>query len=128
MSVGFGFSVGDFIAGLELVTTVIDVLRESSDSSQRYRELISELYSLETALLHVKRVELDESQNAEKIALRSAASQCQRTITEFWEKAQKYHPSLGKPSGSSSTIKDHWRKLKWALLKDDDVEKFKADL
>ncbi|KAK3897926.1 hypothetical protein C8A05DRAFT_47614 [Staphylotrichum tortipilum] len=112
MSVGFGFSVGDFISW------------SGGDSRQRYHELISELYSLEAALLHVKR--LGESQNAEKIALCSASSQCQRAITDFWEKAQKYHPSLRK--SASSTVKDHWRKLKWALLKEDDVEKFKADL
>jgi hypothetical protein len=127
MSVGFGFSAGDFIAGLEQVATVIDALRESGDSGRRYRELVRELYSLETALLHVKRLELHESQSAEKIALHSAASQCQITITDFWEKVQKYHPSLGK-SGSPSTIKDRWMKLKWAILKEEDVEKFKADL
>ncbi|KAK3316799.1 hypothetical protein B0H66DRAFT_562214 [Apodospora peruviana] len=128
MSVGFGFSAGDFIAGLELVATIIDALRESGDSGRRYRELIRELYSLETALLQVKRLQLHESQNAEQIALRSAASQCQRTITEFWETAQKYHPSLGRSSSSPSTLRDQWMKLKWALLKEDDVEKFKADL
>jgi hypothetical protein len=126
MSVGFGFSVGDFIAGLELVATVIDALRESGDSSRRYRELISELYSLETALLQVKRLELHPSQNAEKIALHSAASQCQRTISEFWQTVQKYHPSLGK--SGNRTLKDQWMKIRWALLKEDEVEKFKADL
>ncbi|KAK3898325.1 hypothetical protein C8A05DRAFT_38090 [Staphylotrichum tortipilum] len=104
MNVGFGFSAGDFIAGLDLVATVIDALRESGDASRQYRELVRELHSLETALLH-----------------------CQVTITDFWEKTQKYHPSLGK-SGSSSTPKDHWRKLNWAVLKKDDIEKFKADL
>jgi hypothetical protein len=127
MSVGFGFSAGDFIAGLELVPTVIDALRESGDSGRRYRELVRELYSLETALLHVKRLELHESQSVEKIALHSAASQCQIPITDFWENVQKYYPSLGK-SGSPSTIKDRWMKLKWAILKEEDVEKFKADL
>lgn len=127
MSVGFGFSAGDFIAGLELVATVIDALRESGDSSRRYRELIRELYSLETALLQVKRIQLHESQNAEKIALNSAASQCQRTISDFWQTVQEYHPSLGKSAGSSS-LKNQWMKVKWALFKEEEVEKFKADL
>ncbi|KAM5386882.1 hypothetical protein ACJZ2D_000175 [Fusarium nematophilum] len=127
MSVGFGFSASDFIAGIELVATVIDALRESGDSSQRYRELISELYSLETALLQVKRLELHESQNASQIALRSAASQCQRTITDFWQSVQKYHPSLGS-SSRSMRLRDQWIKVKWALFKEEEVEKFKADL
>jgi len=34
---------------------------------------------LETALLQVKRLDLDESQHAEVIALRQAVAQCQRT-------------------------------------------------
>ncbi|KXX73463.1 hypothetical protein MMYC01_210021 [Madurella mycetomatis] len=126
MSVGFGFSAGDFIAGLELVATIIDALRESGESSLRYRELIRELISLETALLEVKRLELHESQNAERIALHSAASQCQRTITDFWQTLRKYHPFLGRTG--SPTLKDQWMKMKWAILKEDDVEKFKADL
>lgn len=126
MSVGFGFSVGDFIAGLELVATVIDALRESGESDRRYRELINELYSLQTALLQVKKLELHESMNAEKIALHSVASQCQRTIDDFWQRVQKYHPSLGK-SGPRS-LKDQWMKIRWAVLEEDDVEKFRADL
>ena len=51
MSVGFGFSVGDFIAALELVSTVIDALRQSGEASVEYRELLRQLYGLETALL-----------------------------------------------------------------------------
>ncbi|KAJ4186645.1 hypothetical protein NW759_016934 [Fusarium solani] len=127
MSVGFGFSVGDFIAGLELVATIIDALRETGDSSRRHRELIRELYSLEAALLQVKRLELHESLNAEKIALHSAASQCQRTIMDFWQTIQEYGPSLGRSAGSP-TLKDQWMKVKWALFKEEEVEKFKADL
>jgi hypothetical protein len=69
MSVGFGFSVGDFIAALELVADVIDALRESGEASKRYRELVRQLDSLESVLLRVKRLELDEAQYAEYIAL-----------------------------------------------------------
>ena len=61
MSVGFGFSAGDFIAALNLVSTVINALRDSGDASLEYRELVRELYTLEQALLRVKRIELDES-------------------------------------------------------------------
>jgi hypothetical protein len=54
MSVSFGFSAGDFIAAIELVGTVIDALLSSSTASLEYRELISQLLSLETALIQVK--------------------------------------------------------------------------
>ncbi|CZR66941.1 uncharacterized protein PAC_16841 [Phialocephala subalpina] len=79
LSVGFGFSAGDFIAALQLVSTVIDALRDSGDSSTEYRALISQLFTLEIALLTVKRLEVDDEQHAEFIALRQAACQCQRS-------------------------------------------------
>jgi hypothetical protein len=72
----FGFSVGDFIAALEVISTVINALRESGESGPQYRELVSQLYSLETALLQVKQMELEEEQRSEYIALRQSAAQC----------------------------------------------------
>lgn len=50
MSVVFGFSAGDFIAAIELVVTVINGLRNSDNSSSGYRELVHQLYTLETGL------------------------------------------------------------------------------
>jgi hypothetical protein len=70
MSVGFGFSTGDFIAAIELVGTVVDALRSSGNAGAEYRELVSQLLSLEAALIQVKRLEFEESQYAEVIALR----------------------------------------------------------
>ena len=83
MSVGFGFSVGDFLAALELVGTIIDALRESSHASTSFRSLIDELSVLETALVRVKRHDIDDSHNVNKLALQQAASQCQRNIDNF---------------------------------------------
>jgi hypothetical protein len=129
MSVGFGFSVGDFLAALNLVGTIIDALREASESGAAYRELLTELFALETALLHVKRLDLDDGQRTEnmKIALRQTAAQCQRTIDQFWNKIQKYQPHL-RNGGTGSRIKDSWVKIKWAVCKKEDIERFKADL
>jgi hypothetical protein len=70
MSVGFGFSAGDFIAAIELVGTVVDALRSSGSAGAEYRELVSQLLSLESALIQVKRLEFEESRYAEVIALR----------------------------------------------------------
>jgi hypothetical protein len=129
MSVGFGFSAGDFIAALELVGTVIDALRDSGSAIAEYRELLGVLYSLETSLIHVKRLEVHGLQNAELIALRQAAAQCQRTIDNFLIKVQKYQSHLASSSGmSNSRLKTSWMKIKWAVCKKDDLSKFKADL
>jgi hypothetical protein len=128
MSVGFGFSVGDFITALQLVGTVIDSLRESSHSSASFRSLINELYSLESALLRVKRLDLDRGGHKVHIhALRQAASQCQRTIDAFWNTTQKYQPHLQK-GGTDSRLRDGWAKIKWAVCKKDDLESFRAEI
>lgn len=127
MSVGFGFSAGDFIAALNLVSTIVDALRDSGESSTEYRKIISQLFTLETALISAKLIELDDAQQAERIALMQAASQCQRTIDAFWDKIKKYQPSL-RHDGGESRMKVRWRKIQWALCRKEDLARFKADL
>ena len=128
MSVGFGFSVGDFLAALRLVGTVIDALRESSHASSSFRSLLNELYALESVLLRVKRIDLDDRHKVGKLALRQAASQCQRTIDIFWKEIQKYQPHL-QQSGTDSRTRDAWAKVKWAVCKkNNDLETFRAQI
>ncbi|KAL5350845.1 hypothetical protein ACLOAV_004416 [Pseudogymnoascus australis] len=127
VAMSFGFSAGDFIAALELVATVIDALRESGGASSEYREIVRQLYSLETALIRVKRLEVDPAQNAELVSLQQAAAQCQQTIDDFLKKVQKYQPHL-RAGCSSSRLKDGWMKIQWAVCKKEDVARFKADL
>lgn len=127
MPVGFGFSAGDFIAALKLVSTVIDVVRDSGEASAEYRELVYELYSLETALLHVKRLNEVEILPSEIVALRQAAAQCQSTIDGFWRKVQKYQPHFNSAE-SSLSVKRGWMKIRWALCRKDDLLRFKADI
>ena len=125
MSVGFGFSAGDFIAALALVSTVIDALREAGGAGAEYRELLRQLHTLETALLRVKRLDLKDVQNTERIALQQAASQCQRTIDDFWQKIQKYHSHLGQ---RGSRIKSEWMKIRWTTCRKEDISKFRTDI
>ena len=123
----FGFSVGDFVAGIQLIRQLISALEDSAGSSAEYRGLIKELYSLERALLEVKHLDLDDSQHAQLVALRQAATQCQQTIDEFLLRIQKFQPSL-RNGGSKSSWRDGLRKVEWALYKKDDVERFRAQL
>jgi hypothetical protein len=134
MSIGFGFSAGDFIAAITVVKSVIDALAASGQASTEYRELIRELYTLETALIRVKNISSeseDEEDNdvqlADLIALQQAAAQCQRTIDDFWESIQKYQPHL-RWNTSRSRVKEKWMKVKWAVCRKDDISKFRSSL
>lgn len=128
MSVGFGFSVGDFISAINLVQTVIDALSASSKSSSELQELFRQLYSLETALREIKRLELNESLHAEVLALKQSAAQCQLTISDFLSKTETYQPHLLCPNGVSGSLRGRWKKVKWAMCKRKDVVQFKTDL
>jgi len=128
MSVGFGFSAGDFIAALNLVGTVISALQDASGAGSEYRELVRELCTLESALLRVKNIELEDSQGAERAVLRQAASQCQWTIDEFWKKTQKYQPHLSQSGYGGLGVQGAWMKVKWALCKKEHLVRFRADL
>ena len=139
MSVGFGFSVGDFVAALNLTRDVIDALQASSTARTEYRELLRQLYSLETALQQVNRLECDDTEDggssldrgSEIIALRQTAAQCQRTIDDFFARIKSYQPHLtadGSTQRASSRWKSRWKKVQWTLCCKDDVAKLQADL
>jgi hypothetical protein len=127
MSVGFGFSIGDFIAGIQLVRDVIASLRSTAGSASEYQNLIYELFGLERALLEVKALKLDDCQPAQLNDLKCVAIECQESIDRFLLEIRKYQPSLN-AQGSGSRVRDGLRKIQWALCKKGDVELFKAEV
>jgi len=136
MTVPFGFSVGDFVAGIGLVRDVIEALQASSSSTARYQGLMSELFALERALLEVKKLGLGDNQatQPERLeiealhgVLRLIVTQCQDTINKLLEKIKKYEGHLS-ANGSGSKLKDALRKVQWALLTDKDLEESRAEI
>jgi hypothetical protein len=136
MTVPFGFSIGDFVAGIGLVRDVIEALQTSSSSTARYQGLISELFTLERGLLEVKNLGLGDEQatQPERLdiealhgALRLTAVQCQDSITRLLGKVKKYEGHLS-ANGSGSKWKDALRKVQWALLTDKDLEESRAEI
>ncbi|MCJ1382343.1 hypothetical protein MMC17_005456 [Xylographa soralifera] len=127
MSVGFGFSAGDFIAAIQLVASVIDALREVGGAGDRFHDLVRELSILQHALERVQALTYDESQHFGLVALYQAAAQCQLAISDFWKKVSKSQPHL-KQGGSDSKFKDGWMKVWWTVCKKKDVERFRVDL
>ncbi|MCJ1381154.1 hypothetical protein MMC17_004263 [Xylographa soralifera] len=127
MSVGFGFSAGDFIAALALVKNVIDALNDTVGSTAEYRGLMDELTTHQSALLALRDFCANGQRNAQFVALLQAAARIQLTINDFWRKISKYQLCLA-DGGSGSRIEDGWRKLSWALCQKDEVARFRAQL
>jgi hypothetical protein len=127
MNPNFGFSAGDFKTGLDLIRKLIKALEDGAGSSNDYRDLIRELYSLERALLEVKQIVVDESLKPQKNALIQAAVQCQDTISNFLSQITKYQPSLAN-GASGRSWRDSLRKIQWAFYKNEDVQTFRAQI
>ena len=125
MAVPFGFSLGDFLAAIDLVGDIISALRDTNGARSKYRGLLAELDSLETALLKVKLINTHEIRSpSDAVALQQAASRCLDTIDNFWQKIRKYNPHL-QNVGSGSRVKDGWMRVKWALCRKADVDEFR---
>ncbi len=122
----FGFSLGDFLAAIELVGTVIQSLRDSGGAKASFGELVHELTSLETALLRVQQLDLGDEQKGDYAAITQVASQCQFTIERFWSKVSQFQDPL--LYDSRSVITAAWMKVRWTLCKKEDLAKFKADI
>lgn len=124
MAASFRIPVRDFVEVVTLVSTVVDALRESSESSVSFRCLINELYALESVLLRVKRLDRDTCNHVE--ALHQAASQCQGTIFAFYRKVQRYQPHF-QTGGTESKLKDILAKIKWSRC-GKELETFRAQI
>jgi hypothetical protein len=61
MAIPFGVGVGDFIAVTSLVSSAANALNSSRGASSSFHELINELYSLESALICVGQLQLDDA-------------------------------------------------------------------
>jgi hypothetical protein len=123
----FGFSAGDFIAGIKLVKDLIDSLDEAVGAGPAFRRLAAELRSLERALTEVKNLRVHQSQAVQKVALEQAASQCKECIDTFLWENTKFSNTLG-ALATKSKWRTNLRKFQWAVCKPDVVSKFRAEI
>jgi len=120
----FGVSVGDFIACIELINTIINCLDQSHGSDVRFQGVVQSLKSLEVALQHVNQMATTSS---DEVALRQVSMRCCSTLSAFLNKINKYQPSL-QLGGSGSHLKDALRKVQWALYTKDDIAQFQLEV
>lgn len=126
---GFGFSVGDIIAGVSLVKKLIRSLNDAAGSRAAYRKLISELLILEEALTDVSNLRLCQAQESQKLALQRVTTQCQTSIETFLLKNAKFNDSLGtQPSTTPPTWRTNFHKIQWALCKDTAIDDLRTEI
>src|SRR5690349_15928570 len=94
---GFGFSVGDFIAVINIIVKSIHAIKDSTGSAAEYRAVAASLESVARTLEDLNKLRLKDPN--ERHALELAARKCGETIYQFANKISKYKLSL--ESGSS---------------------------
>lgn len=126
---GFGFSVGDFIAGISFVRKLIRALNDAAGSRLAYRKLISELLNLEDALTEVSKLQLSQAQESQGLALQRVATQCQTSIETFLRKNIKFKESLGTQTHTAlPTWRVNLHKMQWALCRDTAVDDLRTEI
>lgn len=125
----FGFSFGDFIAGIGLVRDLVTALQDGAGATLHYRRLATELLNLERALTEVRFLKVDDYHVSQKIALEQMAMQCQESIEDFLRRNAKFTTTLG---AQTTLSKWSWRanlhKIQWAMCKEDAVDKLRAEI
>lgn len=123
MAVPFGFSAGDFIAAIGLVSDIISAIREADGATADFGDLMTGLRSLENAFITIKQCNLEPSSPGYSSAMQAVAD-CRRCISTFLQKISKYQ-SL---STENSSLRDQITKVKWALCHQKDVDKLRDKL
>ncbi|KAL9093114.1 MAG: hypothetical protein Q9159_000473 [Coniocarpon cinnabarinum] len=130
MAITFG-SVGDIITLVLLIKDLVKALDDCHGSTHSFQRLANQLRSLEKAFLEVevltRKHEASPHFNALCIAVQQAANACRSSAEPFLARVREHQKYL-KPGGSGNVFKDAACKVKWRLLRNDEVDKFYADI
>lgn len=127
---GFGFSLGDFIAGINVLIDVAHSLNDTYGAQADYEELGRELKSLRDGLDSIERLSLDPTQAAETTAVKAAVNNCYACVDTFVQRNNKFKGLESTPGHkwSLKRLKKCGRGVQWAIWKKDDVAKFRTEL
>ena len=130
MPVPFGFSVGDFVSGIELLLDGIKSLRDTNGARDDYRELIRELEHLKNGLKSVEALYIDSTQPIQCSAAKAMVDDCLMRIDDFIQQNARFSSLDATPAGrwTVAGLKDRWRMVQWALWKKADVVRFKSQV
>ena len=126
MSTGFGFSIGDLLAGIRVVKDSIEAFSDTKGASADFAALVGEISTLQDGLEAIAELQAEHNFSPKQFAaIDRAISACQKSIDEFLISIAKYQPHL---HAQASGWQSSYRKVKWALCKKEDVAHFRAQV
>ena len=126
----FGFSIGDFIAAIELAIEVYKACRETGGAQSKSELTLVELRAYITLLQR-----LQGSQNEASKEINGLVSSCQIPVQEFcaklerkWERCNASAISKNPTKNTLRAMKVFWRKVDWALFDAKEVERLRTQI
>jgi hypothetical protein len=124
MPIGFGFSAGDFIAGIKLVKSAFEALSDARGAEAEYTKLRVTLDALGKAFDAADKVAAPHS----RPLIVDQIANCKQCIQKFLKDFAKFELLKAGSLADASKIKFAYRKLQWSLCNEEDVRKFKEHL
>jgi hypothetical protein len=132
----FGFSVGDFIACINLIREVAQALNDSKGSASEYQSLFQTLVSLNQILAASELIHLQWDTQAASPAHKKHATamingilferqKCKQLMEDFLKSSQPYTNAFVKERGG--VVVRNWRKVTWLCMKEE-VNKLEREL
>ena len=125
----FGFSVGDFIDGINIAIDIIEACKDTGGASYQYQRVLVEF---ETYLTLFHKLQDSSIPTAE---VNKLASSCEQAVQQFVTKIEKYRRSLAKPTGSHDFVhhtarhlRTFPRKAQWAVVGKKTVEELRLGI
>ena len=81
--VPFGFSVGDFIADINLLIDAVHSLSDTNGAHANYEDLGRQLTSLRKGFEYIQGLKLDATQSAQASAVHTALNHCRLCVDGF---------------------------------------------
>lgn len=106
---GFGFSVGDFIAGAQILVRVIDAFKGAGGASSKYAKQVSFLQGFKATLEHLERHVKGSSPSDLSDDILKLLDDMRRPWNEFKTFLLKYDRALGQIA--SKPAKANFRKI-----------------
>lgn len=129
---GFGFSAGDFIAAVTLITRASKALKDVGGAAEDYRQVVVELDLLHEVISELlPRYLVPASTQTVPDPVATCATQqadlILQTLQEFSKFVSKFDAKLG-AQAKSRWFRGAGRKAQWAIIQAQDVEKLRVKI
>lgn len=121
----FGWSAGDIVAAIRVVTKVSSALQDAGGASEEYQHTIKDLESLEIVLQYLQHLKPEDANFAHVKAICARSQASQRALRDLLDGFHKFEKSMGGGTHHSWHRGAH-RKAQWALFASNELNKFQV--